>query len=247
MKLSNRILKRALDVVRRQLCIFTPRDPLYVFHHIPKCGGTSLNEVLDRWFITIKDYRVGHTMDYPIKADISRLRSCHCLCGHFELGGYHLHQRYPEVFILSRYRVFTFVRDPLQVQLSLFRYEKMHNVSNAKSIEEHLSLRRNYMANRFPATLDNYKDVINRYFFIGILEESEASVAILASMMGKRFKQLPWRNKSRKDVSNNIGTEEISQELIVRFRNENTLDYLIYDYCVDNFKRISAERDAASD
>jgi len=241
MNLISRVGKRAFDVVRQPLRLFTPRDPVYVFHHIPKCGGTSLNKILDSWFLTIKDYRSGWAMNYPEKAALSHLRSCHCLCGHFELDGYHLYQRYPEVFTSNRYRVFTFVRDPLQVQLSLFRYEKMNGQSKTMSIEDHLFLRPNYIANRFPATLDNYKDVIDRYCFVGILEESDASIAILASMMGRHFESLPWLNKSQKDVSSNTGSVEISQELVKRFRDENVLDYLIYDYCVEQLRRISAE------
>ncbi len=242
MKLINKIWKRVPDVFRRSFYMHGTRDPVYVFHHIPKCGGTSLTKVLDSWFITIKDYRSGYTMNYPKKTNIGRLRSCHCLCGHFEFDGNFLHQRYPEVFMSGRYKVFTFIRDPLQVQLSLFRYEKMNNQSKAKSIREHLSLRPNYLANRFPATFDNYKEVINRYFFVGILEENEASVAILASMMGNRFRPLPWLNKSRKDILTNTGSEEISHGLIKQFRNDNKLDYLIYDYCVQKFKRILADQ-----
>jgi hypothetical protein len=137
--------------------------------------------------------------------------------------------------------VFTFVRDPLQVQLSLFWYETINNQSKVKSIEEQLSTRQNYIANRFPATLENYKDVIDKYFFVGILEQSEASVATLALMMGKPYKQLPWINKSRKSVCSSAGSEEISQELKIKFREENVLDYLIYDYCVEKFEKISAE------
>jgi hypothetical protein len=129
MRPTHRVRKRAFDFIKRQLCMLAPREPVYVFHHIPKCGGTSLNKVLDSWFTTVKDYRSGWSMNYPEKIDIGRLRSCHCLCGHFELDGYYLHQRYPEVFMSSRYRVFTFVRDPLQVQLSLFWYETINNQS----------------------------------------------------------------------------------------------------------------------
>ena len=104
------------------------------------------------------------TTNYPAKVDTSRLRSCHCLCGHFELEGYYLNQRYPEVYRSERDRVFTFVRDSLQVQLSLFRYEVMNQRSTVSSIEGHLALRPHYVANRFPATIENYKEIIDRYF-----------------------------------------------------------------------------------
>lgn len=68
----------------RELAAMTaPRNPVYVFHHIPKCGGSSINEVLNSWFVTFKDYRDGYTLNYPEKIALNSLRSSHCLSGHF--------------------------------------------------------------------------------------------------------------------------------------------------------------------
>jgi len=224
--------------------MFSPRDPVYVFHHIPKCGGTSIKSILNSWFITISDYWSGKTDDFAKIVDLNSLWSCHCLCGHFEVDGYYLNQRYPEVFTHDRYRVLTFVRDPLQVQLSLFRFEKMSNRPNAKNIEEHLSLRHNYIANRFPATFDNYREVIDRYFFVGILEKSQESMDILASMISKSPKPLQWKNRSNNGAKNSVSTENIPQDVLTQFRKDNALDYLIYDYCVEKFEKRSTENDS---
>ena len=132
----------------------SPKNPVYIFHHIPKCGGTSVNKVLNHWFLIIRDYRSPLSLNYKDKIDLNNLRSCHCLCGHFELNGYHIHQRYPQAIEEERYRIITFVRDPLQIQLSLYRYERKRNTPIAKNIEEHLFLRPNYLSNRLPATIN---------------------------------------------------------------------------------------------
>ena len=179
---KGKISQEEQAAARRAYVQQSPRSPVVVFHHIPKCGGTSILDGLANWFIMMPDYGSGWTGYYPGKRNIDLLRSAQCLCGHFELEGNYLHQRYPEVFTTDRFRVITFVRDPLAVKLSLYRYEKENNVSNARSIEDHLLSRPNYIADRFPATLDNYKEIIDRYFFVGILEEGQVSMDMLAGI-----------------------------------------------------------------
>lgn len=139
--------------------------PIYIFHHIPKCGGTRLLKALANWFILIKDFQTQWNMDYPPSAKLENLTPWHCLCGHFEEDGYRLRQRYPEALSSDRYRVFTFIRDPLMVKLSLYWYET------------------------------EYKKV------------AFSSV------------------------------EELSPELVAKFREINCLDYLIYEYSVERFKK----------
>jgi hypothetical protein len=238
-----KIKKMSFAQVRRLLAAVSPESPVYIFHHIPKCGGTSLVQVLDQWFVTVKDYRYGWTMNYPKKVDINHLRSAHCLCGHFELDGYYLHQRYPEILKSDRFKLFTFIRDPLQTKLALYRFEKKNNVDKARNIEEHLFNRLNYIANRFPATEENYKEVIDRYFFVGILDECQASLNLLARLIGKKAHKMPWVNRTESDGVSDIG--KFSKELVERFRKENALDYLIYEYCLKKFTRSLAEQGTA--
>lgn len=234
MNLLHRVGNLARAAVRESSALFSPADPVYVFHHIPKCGGTSLNEVLDEWFVTRKDYRVGWSTTYPDPVDLGKLRSCHCLCGHFEVEGYFLHQRYPEVLTSPRYRLFTWVRDPLAVQLSLFRYEKAHDQLKAPTLEEHLRFRTNYVAERFQATDENYREVIDRYFFVGLLEEAQLSLDVLAALVHRPFRRLPWVNVSsgtRKERG-----DELSERALAEFRERNALDYRIYEYCGERFR-----------
>lgn len=222
------------DIKRHLRDRLSPKSPVYVFHHIPKCGGTSLNQVLEDWFTVVRDYRVGFSEAYPPKVDLAQLRSAQCLCGHFEGEGQLLHQRYPEVWEGDRYRVFTFIRDPLELQLSLFRYAELHNPNPNRTLEKHLARRPNYIAALLAATPKNYKAVLDRYFFIGVLDHGQKSVDRLAQRIGKPTQALPWSNQTRSpDISEK---RLLTQKQIVRFRKENALDYRIYRYCLAKFE-----------
>jgi len=103
--------------------------PVYIFHHIPKCAGTSTIFALRHWFLIVKDYwRSYHPEEIPYfirhRVRLQSLRSYHCLCGHFELPKTRLDKRYPEVLPNQNFKIFTFIRDPLQVKISLYYYEK---------------------------------------------------------------------------------------------------------------------------
>lgn len=217
--------------------IFSQKYPVHVFHHIPKCGGQSILRVLRNWFILIEDYRGESAYKEP--ADLAKLRTIHCLCGHFELEGHHLYERYPEIYGTDKFRLLTFLRDPLETKLSLYRYEKELYDSKV-SLEEHLLTRNNYLASIFPVTFDNYRDVLNQYFFVGIIEEAQASIDLLASLLNKPRQTVPWINKTNKD--NERGISNIPGKYIEKFHQENQLDYALYRYAWERYERMIARR-----
>jgi len=236
----NQLIKKCVKVVKP--------DYLYVFHHIPKCGGTSVFSALGGWFNVILDYR-NYTAELPphvvlnygnLTGEISppikldTLLPTDCLCGHFEVDGNYLHQRYPEILRSRKYKVFTFVRDPLELKISLYYYEKKLGVNDGMTLEESLFTRSNYMADRFPCTFDNYLEVLDRYFFIGVVEFAQESMDKLANLLGKPRLQLSYENKSQRDVQ----CDNLSAEIIDKFKKENKLDYLIYHYCCNVNKKI---------
>ena len=215
---------------------FKRKYPVYIFHHIPKCAGTSLISALRRWFFVVKDYtRYYHPEELPyfIKhpVDIKALRSYHCLCGHFALPETHIHKRYPGVLHNRNFKIFTFIRDPLEVKISLYYYEKKRGQREGVSLEQHLLERENYIAGVLDCTLDNYKEVLDRYFFIGITEHVQLSMDKLAKLLNKRKVKLPVLNPSRRDPQ----VSSLPPEIINRFKAANELDYRIYDYCLTRF------------
>ncbi|MEM7343511.1 MAG: hypothetical protein AAF485_04665, partial [Chloroflexota bacterium] len=67
----------------------------YIFHHIPKCSGTSVTwGVLSAWFSVIADYPHSINPRDPAylkkKINLDRLKSYHCLCGHYHIDVTHI-------------------------------------------------------------------------------------------------------------------------------------------------------------
>ena len=229
-----RLWNRA-NIFKRLTVLLYSKDPVYVFHHMPKCGGTSLIQILNKWFIVVRDYRKDWSSTHSSSINIHKLRSIHCLSGHWELPGVYLRERYPEVFSNERYKVFTFLRDPLKHSLSLYRYEKENNQTDIIEIEEHFKIRPNYMATILNATEKNYKQIIDRYYFVGIVEEMDKSIKILSKLIGKKYYKIPWINRTKSDFK--TSSEILSKSAIDMFKEINTVDYLIYDYVSERLKR----------
>jgi len=216
----------------------------YIFHHLPKCGGTSAFDSLSNWFICIKDYPPAWgDIDDPIAYEhfcntpknLEKLRHYHIVCGHYHLEGSFLHERYPQCLDNGRYRLITFIRHPLEVQLSLYYYEsRKKRLDSGASLEKRMLLRSNYLASVLPCDESNYQEVLDRYFFIGLVEEYQESFDKLAALLKAPRVRLGMLNKS---VRENRG---LSRDFLSEFEESNSLDYKIYDYA----KRILGKQNA---
>lgn len=234
-KVKQKLIGRAIrtPVMRLAFGHRGPESPIVIFHHIPRSGGTSLLRVLGSWYTLITDYRSGWSASYPEKLDLDCLSARYCLAGHFETAGNYLHERYPEVIDSSRFVPITMLRDPLDVKCSLWSFERAHGVSTASSLEEHLLERPNYIATILPASWEDYRNVVDRYSFVGILEHAQESADLLSVMLGKAGCLMPTLNRTT-PVSGDLSTR-----LVKRFRDGNRLDYAIYEYGLARYRELA--------
>lgn len=215
---------------------YDPDQPL-ISIHIPKTAGISLRKVLQNWF---KDKLLLHYFNekenkLPAKY---KLEPGICIHGHFNAQrGFGVSDYYKkaEQFI-------TFFREPLELQLSNYFFIKK-NIRNAVSfrngevhnlpwsnVDEFLNNSNSYILKHIPfsLTIDNYEDMINKYFIaIGIVEKMQESVGILAEKLGKNKFPLNHINSSPRD-------EKPGKKAIQYWIERHELEYRIYEY-VKNF------------
>lgn len=212
--------------------------------HIPKTAGTSFTDVLRKWFwpgfhAHYFDHQHGRMPLRPRKIKwllhYTRLYPM-CIHGHFEeeAGVYECYPRASQ-FI-------TVVRDPLELQLSLFFDHKRRlkeegglywkgkevQMEFDGDIDQWVEERPSFLLKFFPwaITLDNYQEVINKHFVhIGVTEELQQSINIFAEKLEKKTIEVPHKNISPR-------TERPSESAIRKFREKHPLEYALYEYCL---------------
>lgn len=149
-------------------------------------------------------------------------------------------QRYPN-WEDKGYKIFTFLRDPLELRISLYNYEIRNNrISAEEPLEKQLlQHKRNYVAGLLPCDDSNYLEFMQRYFFIGIVEKYQESFEELSRLIGKPIIQLKNYNQSKRK---NI---KLSAETISEFKEINQLDYKIYNYGKAFYEKTKASRQMA--
>ena len=202
------------------------KSPPVIFHHIPKCGGTSLLQVLGRWFKLVRDYPTGWDQAIGAPASLTSLGADCCLCGHFDTPQTRLRRRYRSAWYDQRVVVFTFLRDPLESALSLYRWEGRTGFRREDVLERHLLAHAGLLARTLGVDRRTYPAVLARYRFIGLVETMTASVDRLAKLLGKPRLPVP-----RLNVTDPRGRaphrRRLRAEAIAAFKARAALDYEI--------------------
>lgn len=223
------------------------KSPVFIFNHIPKCAGTSFKHVLRNWFYIVYDYAPNENdflnMDEYSKSfqfylenpkDSKKCKPWVILAGHYHVSEFSLQSRYPNALLDDRYKLITFIRDPLKQKTSMYFFSKKMNYSFVEgySLEDFLLLYPNLLANSLGCTIDNFKVVLKRYFFIGVVEKYEYSILQLSNKLNRKIPlSIPKSNVNEKKHE----SISLDNEFLVRFSELNKLDYLIYNYIIEKY------------
>lgn len=219
----------------------------YIFHHMPKCGGTSFREFLGSLFSIRYDYHVGNNVSHPKEfkeyiskpVNLEKLSENNCLIGHYNIEGIRLWQRYPE---LDRYnhKKFSILRDPLETAISGVKFgvkQGWYNENMTKETKEKLLLGR---ASYFSQTLgiekkSDAEKVMDKYWFIAPLYKINLAAKLIALEFGKEPQPVKTLNTtSSQDLF-------FDKELQEKFMEKAALDRYIYNLCISRFEPISQE------
>ncbi len=229
---------------------YDPSRPL-VSLHIPKCAGTSFQAVLRTWFgRRLYDHYLDEKTGKParrhrLKSRLSPTRWKHGVCvhGHFNKRrpGSALREYYPEVD-----QFITVLRDPFEVHLSQYFWGRRlgeYRFRDGESkplppteeydLDHYLAERRSFLLLHIPfdLTLENYKSVIEEnYVYVGIAEDLQTSVDVLAGKLGFQPVKIDRMNVSKR---NEDAPEQARQD----FKDRHPLEYAIYEYALERYRQ----------
>jgi hypothetical protein len=177
-----------------------------VFMHVPKCGGTSVMQILSKWFG--EHYLRPQGPVYKRLSGDSRLIGGHpsCIHDHFNVYQGKLDIIYPEAR-----QIFTIIREPFEMLLSIYSYGIQRKgktlAKECGTLDRFLDvmLERRGTASLFTwlprrdyiTSLDEYS---KQFMFIGTTEELQRSINLLASIVKMPPLEVGVENRSNKET-----------------------------------------------
>lgn len=228
--------------------VYDPAAPL-IFTHIPKCAGTSFIRVLRFWFREAYCHLIqDETKDIKLpkvtvfNEDGSFRQDIKCIHGHFNhQRGYGLPDHYPEV---KQY--ITIMRDPFDIVVSMYFFFKGKSIRGEffnrgeqidvrdrfPTVEHYVRNYPDWLYDHFPQNicLNNYQEQIRkRFIYIGLFEDMQTSIDVLAAIFGKNSMEMPKKNVSNYD-------EPVPERLRDRFYRDFPLLLKIHQFVKDRYR-----------
>jgi hypothetical protein len=216
---------------------------IYIFQHLPKCGGNTFIECCSPWFAAprVHDYAGKYPGEERIaefaktRPDLDSLPPDSLVCGHLVREGIRPHERYGDFIAQGKCQILSVVRDPLSRAISGYYHRVRVGRMREQSLREFLERLRNPMAKQLGCHgRADWSAWLDKYYFICVCNHMQLSFDVLAAKLGKPRVDALQLNQSPR------GTDDLTPDEIARFGTRNVQDYAIFDYAVDRLRREAA-------
>jgi hypothetical protein len=209
---------------------------VYIYQHVPKCGGTSFRVACLNFFSEIHEVPPSRedTAAWEAyqrnKPDFSTLPPNTIITGHLIHDGTRPRERYAEEIARGGVRILTVLRDPLARLVSLYHFAQQNGREMPVSLEERLRRARNPVSRNLGFDGSDAEEFLRGFFLVGLTERLQDTVDLLAHSIGRETILVPRENaaKERRPI-------DAPPEAIERFRENNRMDYELYDTAVSMF------------
>jgi len=226
-----------------------PRRPLYIFHHIPRTGGTTIRNHLGKNLSKEEIITVSRKYEQSLRTIKSlskkERQEITVICGHH--AHYGLHRFFPD----RKTRYVTFVRDPVERTVSEYKHLLYQYLKKEKEGKEPVGKRpgdfpdwckncplaHNHIAKTIitktgrPLNFEAAKNLLENYYFIGFVESFREDAGFFFWLLGL-LPDFENRNVST-DNYKSIGEEKPEPDLKKAkkmLEHHNRLDNKIYGY-----------------
>jgi len=212
-------------------------DYVYIYQHVPKCGGTSFRVACLHYFAEIhevppsRDDIAAWETYQKNKPDFSKLPPNTIITGHLIHDGTRPRERYAEEISRGGVRILTILRDPLARLVSLYHFAQQNGREMPVTLEERLRRTRNPISRNLGFDGSNAEEFLRGFFLVGLTERLQDTIDLLAHSIGREPIQV-----SRENAAKEQRKADVSPEALERFRANNRTDFELYNTAVAIFR-----------
>lgn len=207
-----------------------------VYQHIPKCGGTAFREACGRMFPVMHEPKCGEgpfreadgggaSVKIGLAADPSLGdEGILMITGHYVHDGVRPWERFADWRETGqKLEWLTVLREPLARVISSFKFRKQRDRKVPQTLESWVERKRNTQARYLGFEEGSAEQFLERYCFVGITEQLQGSVDLLAAQLACESTKVELANVSTGERA------ELAPGVVEKFRERNDLDYQLYE------------------